>query len=511
MTAVLLLLGVMLLYLGAEILVRHASEFAAILGISKLIVGLTIVAYGTSTPELMVNIVASINNSTDIAVGNIVGSNIFNILFVLGASAIICPLAVHRQIIRLDVPIMIGVSALLWLIAFSRVLYFWTGILLLTGIIAYTLFVIDYSKKHSHVDVAQKKQKQIDKKRLCTHLAWITLSLGVLTVGSECLVNGAIRLARIWGVSELIISLTIIAAGTGLPELATSILAAIRGHKEIAVGNRYALAIYEIAKELNRVEDMYKELKIVMETYELNIDFKKYYQLSLQSIQKDTYEIRKQFFDLFKAKANACNISLKLDDLEKLDNLEENFKDLLEKILIEVYPLVKVSGIDEFAMCDDGKIMRANVEEMKKKIILQEDKLKMGCNEKFKKQIDTLNKQLKEKKDEIAQLREKLNEMIVSQEQKYEKKRDAIYKKINIKRVVNENQVKNGRSFLGRCSSDYHDNKKLLAYILLPPYVEPRIDIEEERSFHSIFWIPRSIELQEKEGWFFFRSGSGRE
>lgn len=246
MTAVLLLLGVMLLYLGAEILVRHASEFAAILGISKLIVGLTIVAYGTSTPELMVNIVASINNSTDIAVGNIVGSNIFNILFVLGASAIICPLAVHRQIIRLDVPIMIGVSALLWLIAFSRVLYFWTGILLLTGIIAYTLFVIDYSKKHSHVDVAQKKQKQIDKKRLCTHLAWITLSLGVLTVGSECLVNGAIRLARIWGVSELIISLTIIAAGTGLPELATSILAAIRGHKEIAVGNIVGSNIYNI-------------------------------------------------------------------------------------------------------------------------------------------------------------------------------------------------------------------------------------------------------------------------
>lgn len=246
MTAILLLLGCILLYLGAEILVRHASEFASMLGISKLIVGLTIVAYGTSTPELMVNIVASLTNNTDIAVGNVVGSNIFNILFVLGASAIICPLAVHRQIIRLDVPIMIGVSLLLWLLAFGRVMHFWTGVLLLVGIIAYTLFLIHYSKKHSQTEVAQKKQEKVDKKGLWIHLAWISLSLGILTVGSECLVNGSIRLARMWGVSELMISLTIVAAGTSLPELATSILAAIRGHKDIAVGNIVGSNIYNI-------------------------------------------------------------------------------------------------------------------------------------------------------------------------------------------------------------------------------------------------------------------------
>ncbi len=241
-----ILSGLLLLYVGAELLVRHASASASMLGVSKLIVGLTIVAYGTSTPELMVNLVASIQNNTDIAVGNIVGSNIFNVLFVLGISAIAYPLAVHRQIIRLDVPIMIGVSIVLWLLSLNGALHVWTGALLLLGIIAYTVFLVYYSKTQSQDEFVQNKQEPLNKKRLWKHLAWIAASLGLLTIGSECLVNGAIQLARMWGVSELMISLTIVAAGTSLPELATSLLATIRGHRDIAVGNVVGSNIYNI-------------------------------------------------------------------------------------------------------------------------------------------------------------------------------------------------------------------------------------------------------------------------
>ena len=246
MVLLFLLLGLLLLYVGAEILVHHSSQAATMLGVSKLIVGLTIVAYGTSTPELMVNLVASVQNNTDIAIGNIVGSNIFNILFVLGVSAIITPLAVHKQIIQLDVPIMIGISVLLWFFSFIGTLHFWIGALFLLGICAYTLFLIFYSKPDIQEALNPKKPEKIHKKQLVIHIVWILSSLAILTIGSEFLVQGAVQLARILGVSELLISLTIVAAGTSLPELATSILAAIRGQRDIAVGNIIGSNIYNI-------------------------------------------------------------------------------------------------------------------------------------------------------------------------------------------------------------------------------------------------------------------------
>jgi cation:H+ antiporter len=247
MTVVLFVAGLGLLVVGAEWLVRGASRLAAALGISPLVIGLTVVAYGTSAPEMAVSVKSAWAGQPDLALGNVVGSNVFNVLLILGASATITPLLVSSQLIRLDVPIMIGLSVLTLLLAGDGSIGRLDGAILFAGAVAYTAFQIRQSRRESAA-LQDEYAQEYGPKRSSTaaNLAFIAAGLVLLVLGSRWLVNGAVAFAQALGVSELVIGLTIVAAGTSLPEVATSILAAFRGERDIAVGNVVGSNIFNI-------------------------------------------------------------------------------------------------------------------------------------------------------------------------------------------------------------------------------------------------------------------------
>ena len=240
-TALTLLAGLALLIWGADFLVKGASRIAVGFGISPLVVGLTIVAFGTSSPEMMVSVSSALKGEADIAVGNVVGSNIFNVLFILGVSALITPLLVSKQLVKIDVPIMIGVSVLALVLSMDGRIVFWEGALMFAGIIAYTIMAVRIGKIG---DDAGEVLEGAD--RMWVNIAFIVFGLVLLVVGSQWLVSAAVEIATAMGVSELVIGLTIVAAGTSMPEVATSITAAIRGQRDIAVGNVVGSNIFNI-------------------------------------------------------------------------------------------------------------------------------------------------------------------------------------------------------------------------------------------------------------------------
>ncbi len=247
-----LIAGLVLLVVGAELLVRGASKLAAALGIAPLVIGLTIVAYGTSSPEMAVSIQSSFAGQADIALGNVVGSNIFNVLFILGVSAIAAPLIVAQQLIRLDVPIMIGVSALAYLFSLDGKINQSDGIILFIGGIVYTVFLIFQSRAEQSQEIQDEYAKFGEPDPVPRWQQWginlglIAAGLVTLVWGSRLLVDSAISIARAVGLSELVIGLTIVAAGTSLPELATSLIASIKGERDIAVGNVVGSNIFNI-------------------------------------------------------------------------------------------------------------------------------------------------------------------------------------------------------------------------------------------------------------------------
>lgn len=251
-TVILFIIGLGLLIGGAEWLVRGASRLAAAAGISPLVIGLTIVAFGTSAPELAVSIQASLNGQADISIGNVIGSNIFNILFILGLAALIAPLIVSQQLVRLDVPIMIGVSFLLLIFSFDGKISQLDGLILFAGALGYTTFAIYLGRKEGQPEVTAEYTQEYGPDKLgrgshwLVNLGFIGLGLAALVIGSNWLVDGAVALARLFGVNELIIGLTIVAAGTSLPEVATSIVASVRGERDIAVGNVVGSNIFNI-------------------------------------------------------------------------------------------------------------------------------------------------------------------------------------------------------------------------------------------------------------------------
>jgi cation:H+ antiporter len=239
MVIILFVMGLILLVVGADVLVKGASRLAAGFRISPLVIGLTVVAFGTSAPELAVSTGASLSGQGDIALGNVLGSNIFNVLFILGLSALIAPLVVSRQLIRLDVPIMIGASLLVILLALDGFLGRFDGILLFALIIAYTLFLIISSRRANRPDDASELGVP-DAEHSGSVLINVLMVLGglvMLVLGARWLVDGAVTMATSLGVSERVVALTIVAAGTSLPEVATSIIASLRGQRDIAVGN----------------------------------------------------------------------------------------------------------------------------------------------------------------------------------------------------------------------------------------------------------------------------------
>jgi cation:H+ antiporter len=234
--------GFAALLAGAELLVRGASRLAAAFGISPLVVGLTVVAFGTSSPELAVGLSSSWAGEADIAVGNVVGSNVFNVLVVLGLSAMAAPLVVAQQLVRWDVPIMIGVTLLVWVLALDASIARIEGALLAGGLFAYLWMAIRKGREES-AQIAAEYRAELggDGRRFGSavglQIVLVVVGLVMLVVGADWLVEGAVRFARAAGLSELVIGLTIIAAGTSMPEVATSVVASLRGHRDIAVGN----------------------------------------------------------------------------------------------------------------------------------------------------------------------------------------------------------------------------------------------------------------------------------
>jgi cation:H+ antiporter len=242
--------GLVVLIGGGELLVRGASLLAASFRISPLIVGLTVVAFGTSAPELGVSLQATLNGSADVAVGNVLGSNIINVLLILGLASLVTPLAVSSQLIRKDVPLMVLASLVLWGFSLDGNISHWDGGCLFAGLVGYLIFCIRSSRTESQVVIAEFKQELpvatgISANRL-VQLGLVLAGLVLLGLGSRWLVDGAVTIATQWGVSELIIGLTIVAGGTSLPEAVTSIVASFRGERDIAIGNVVGSNLFNI-------------------------------------------------------------------------------------------------------------------------------------------------------------------------------------------------------------------------------------------------------------------------
>ncbi len=251
MTFFYLLAGFVLLIGGAELLVRGASNLALAVGISPLVIGLTVVAYGTGAPEVAVSLQSGFAGVTDIAVGNVVGSNIANILLILGVSAIIAPLAVSSQLVRFEVPLMIGASVLVWIMGLDGRLSTLEGAILMIGGVSYTGYAIWQSRREGQAaedaeDDATTEQVPNNALTNAQQVGFMVVGLAMLVMGANWLVASATVIAQSFGVSELIIGLTIVAIGTSLPELATSIIAGFKGERDIAVGNAIGSNIFNV-------------------------------------------------------------------------------------------------------------------------------------------------------------------------------------------------------------------------------------------------------------------------
>ncbi|MEN3026776.1 MAG: calcium/sodium antiporter [Chlorobiota bacterium] len=228
-------IGLGALIVGAEWLVRGASRLAIAWRVPPLIVGLTVVAYGTSSPELAVSVQAALSGQEGVALGNVIGSNIFNVLFILGVSALIIPLAVNEQLIRLDVPLMIGVSLVAYTMSLDGVISRLDGLILVAGAMAYTFFLFRAGTEGAPEHLLS--QKPPTWRNILLYIFLVLAGLGLLVVGSRWLVRAAVDTATALGVSPIVIGLTIVAAGTSLPEVVTSVVAALRKARDIAVGN----------------------------------------------------------------------------------------------------------------------------------------------------------------------------------------------------------------------------------------------------------------------------------
>lgn len=270
LTGVLFAIGLALLVVGADWLVKGASRVASAAGVSSLVIGLTVVAFGTSAPEFAVSVQAAWSGKSDMAIANVVGSNICNVLLILGASALITPLLVAQQLVRRDVPIMIALSAALWLVARDGLLTRGDGAILFVGLVLYTTWIVRVSRREAkavraeyegafggdaridpiplHESFAAKPDAPVTaaKQGLGGAIGYVVAGLAMLVLGSRWLVEGAVAFATWAGLSEVVVGLTVVAIGTSLPEVATSVTAAIKGERDIAVGNVVGSNLFNI-------------------------------------------------------------------------------------------------------------------------------------------------------------------------------------------------------------------------------------------------------------------------
>jgi cation:H+ antiporter len=248
-----LVVGLVCLTLGAEWLVKGASSVAARLGIAPIVIGLTVVAFGTSAPEFAVSVQGALSGNSDVAIGNVVGSNTFNILFVLGLSAVIGSLTIEQRIIKRDIPILMALSIVIYGLIWNDVVGRLEGLVLFIGIIVYTLWLLRGARKAEsekvnaeYEEAMQQVEGETVAKPLYFQIGLVVVGLALLILGSRFLVSSATTIAEAFGVSDLVIGLTVVAAGTSLPELATSVMAAYRGQRDIAVGNVVGSNIFNL-------------------------------------------------------------------------------------------------------------------------------------------------------------------------------------------------------------------------------------------------------------------------
>ncbi len=248
-----LLAGLVLLYVGAEWLVRGGVRIASRCGVSPLVIGLTLVAFATSAPELVVSVEAAWNGQGDISVGNVVGSNICNIALILGISALITPLQVKTQLLRFDGPLLLMLTLVFAAMGYGiGGLNRWCGGILFCGLIAYTFWNVYAARRESgNEPLMQECEEEIAGlgrrlKSWGSCILLVVVGLGALVIGGRLLVDGAVAFGRFFGISEAVIALTVVAVGTSLPELATSVVAACRRQQDIAIGNVVGSNIFNI-------------------------------------------------------------------------------------------------------------------------------------------------------------------------------------------------------------------------------------------------------------------------
>ncbi len=243
-----LVLGLVVLYFGAQALVKGGASLALRLGLTPLVVGLTVMAFGTSSPEMVVSIQAAMTGNGAISIGNVIGSNICNIALILGVCALIIPLTASAQVIRREVPIMIGASVVALLMLLDKHLARWEGAVLLVGLVVYTVRTVQQARAETSAEAAKGFSDEFGPQPTGVGISFlfVLIGLGGLIVGSHFFVEGAVTLAASWGMSPVAIGLTVVAVGTSLPELATSLVAAFRKEADVAIGNVVGSCLFNL-------------------------------------------------------------------------------------------------------------------------------------------------------------------------------------------------------------------------------------------------------------------------
>jgi cation:H+ antiporter len=272
--------GLLGLFFGGEWLVTGASRIARSFGISALVVGLTVVAFGTSTPELLVSLSATLGGTEGISIGNVIGSNIANIGLILGATGLVAPIAVRAVLLRREIPILLVVSVVAYLTLLDGVISRVEGILLVLGLVAFNVMMVVFSRRvlsDPETDVSIEAQEieavedpPIVPSQRPRELLRLVVGLGILLVGAQLTVSGSTSLARNFGVSELVIGITLVAVGTSLPELATSLVAAFREQSDIAIGNVVGSNIYNLMGILG-ITAVIQPIQLATATFSFNI------------------------------------------------------------------------------------------------------------------------------------------------------------------------------------------------------------------------------------------------
>ena len=241
----LVVVGIALVLVGADKMTDGAVALATKMKIPEMVIGLTIIAIGTSAPELVVSLWSALSGSPNIAVGNVLGSNIFNTLMIVGVTALVCPMVISKSTVKKDIPFAIVGSMLLFGFAFDLSIERWEAAVLFVGFVAFMLYTIHEAKK-GNVDNTEPQDASVKEMPMWKSLLFIVLGIAGLIYGSDLFVESAKAIAMDWGVSEAVAGLTVVACGTSLPELATSIIAARKGQSALAIGNVLGSNVFNI-------------------------------------------------------------------------------------------------------------------------------------------------------------------------------------------------------------------------------------------------------------------------